>query len=413
MADLTRRELLSGMGGMALTAGLPPVAPGPRPEPPMGSPHRADFAIPPDITFINSAYTHPLPRKAVDAVKAHLARRSVPGVTMPDSGELSAAVKGHFAALINAKPNELSFIPNTSTGENLVVAGLGIPGSGGNVVTDGLHFDGAILHLQALQRQGLDLRIAMPKDGRIEMADLEKLVDRNTRLIEVSQVAMYNGFEHDLKAVSDLAHAHGAYVYADIIQGAGAVPLDVRATGVDFCACASFKWLMADFGLGFLYVREELLDRVMHRTTFGYGSAPDIVTHFLPYDPPATAPFSWDLGSSASSHFEVGSKALGPLAALGASLPYLRELGVANIQAWRQPLLARLHAEMPRLGLRPVTPAGTTSPLISFVFDENKQVAARLAAKKINARVGKNYLRLSPSVFNDMADIERVLAALS
>ena len=238
-------------------------------------------------------------------------------------------------------------------------------------------------------------------------------MDRNTRLIEVSQVAMYNGFEHDLKAVSDLAHAHGAYVYADIIQGAGAVPLDVRATGVDFCACASFKWLMADFGLGFLYVREELLDRVMHRTTFGYVSAPDIVTHFLPYDPPATVPFSWDLGSSASSHFEVGSKALGPLAALGASLPYLRELGVANIQAWRQPLLARLHAEMPRLGLRSVTPAGTTSPLISFVFDENKQVAARLAAKKINARVGKNYLRLSPSVFNDMADIERVLAALS
>lgn len=414
MFDLTRRELIAGMGGMALTSsvrGRPGAgAPDDRTA---GSPHRADFAIPADLTFINSAYTHPLPIKSVEAVQVHLARRSIPGVTMPDSGEVSAAVKGHFAALINARPHEISFIPNTSMGENLVVLGLGIPGTGGNVVTDALHFDGAILHLQALQTQGLDLRIAMPKDGRIEMADLEKLVDRNTRLIEVSQVAMYNGFEHDLKAVSDLAHAHGAYVYADIIQGAGAVPLDVRATGVDFCACASFKWLMADFGLGFLYVREELLDRVVHRTHFGYHSSPDIVTHFLSYDPPAATPFTWEFGTSASAHFEVGSNALGALAALGASLPYLRTLGVANIQAWRTPLLARLHTEMPRLGLRPVTPTGTTTPLISFVFDENKRVGERLTARNINARVGRNYLRLSPSIFNDMSDIERVLDALS
>lgn len=410
MSDLTRRELLAGLGGLAVASSTRAAH---RISPAAGAPHRADFAIPPDITFINSAYTHPMPVAAADAVRAHLTRRSVPGVTMWDSGEMGAAVKGHFAALINARPHEIAFIPNTSMGENLVVKGLGIPASGGNVVTDALHFDGSILHLQALERQGLDLRIAMPKDGRIDLRDLERLVDRNTRLIEVSHVAMYNGFEHDLKAVADLAHAHGAYVYADIIQGAGAVPLDVRATGVDFCACASFKWLMADFGLGFLYAREDLFDRVIRRTHFGYHSSPDIATHFLPYDPPAPTPFSWEFGTSASAHFEVGSNALGALAALSASLPYIRSLGVENIQAWRKPLLERLHAEMPRLGLRPVTPAGTTSPLISFVFDESKRVRERLEARRINARVGRNYLRLSPSVFNDMADIDRVLDALS
>ena len=97
-------------------------------------------------------------------------------------------------------------------------------------MTDALHFDGAILHLQALQAQGLELRMAMPTaDGRIQLADLDRLIDRNTRLVEVSSVAMYNGFEHDLAAVCDLAHSRGAYVYADVIQGVGAVPLDVRA----------------------------------------------------------------------------------------------------------------------------------------------------------------------------------------
>ena len=92
---------------------------------------------------------------------------------------------------------------------------------------------------------------------------------------------MYNGFQHDLKAVCDLAHAHGAYVYADIIQAAGAVPIDVRASGVDFAAAATYKWLMGDFGLGFLYVREDLLDAVIQRPHWSYRSAADVDIHLL------------------------------------------------------------------------------------------------------------------------------------
>ena len=86
-------------------------------------------------------------------------------------------IKAEFAALINAKESEICYVPNTSTGENLVVNGLDIPRTDGNVVTDALHFEGAILHLQALQQQfGLDLRIVMPRNWRIELKDLERVV---------------------------------------------------------------------------------------------------------------------------------------------------------------------------------------------------------------------------------------------
>src|SRR6185436_9934791 len=163
------------------------------------------------------------------------------------------------------KPAEISYIPNTSTGENLVVEALGITRFDGNVVTDALHFEGALVHLMELKKQGLVLRVVMPRDGRIDMKDMERVVDNKTRLIEVSLVSMYNGFQHDLKAVCDLAHAHGAYVYADIIQGVGAVPIDVRSSNLDFAACATYKWPMGDFGLGFFYVREDLLERVIKR----------------------------------------------------------------------------------------------------------------------------------------------------
>jgi len=408
--QIKRRDLLAGIGVLAATGALPQA------QTPSGRtfPRKSDFAIPAGLTYINGAFTHPMPIAGVEAVRQHAERRSRPGgIAAPGNAAMVKAVKEEFAALINARPSEISFVPNTSTGENLVVNGLGIVGSGGSVVTDALHFEGAIVNLQALERErGLDLRIAMPSDGRIELRDLERLVDKKTKLVEVSLVAMYNGFQHDLKAVCDLAHAHGAYVYADIVQAAGATPIDVRASGVDFCACSSFKWLMGDFGAGFLYAREDLLPRI-RRSQYGYHSVRSIGTHFLPYDPPASAPFTWELGADASATFEVGSYAYAPMAALSASLPYIRQLGVEGIEAHRQPLLERLRKEMPRLGFEPITPAGTKSALITFIVKDYQPVFDRLQKANINVRLGAHFMRVSPSVYNDMQDIERLLEALS
>ncbi len=420
---LNRRELLAGAGSLAMGFAFRASEASPPgladltilPAEPL-FPRKGDFSIPADITFINSAYTHPMPSAVAETIRRYAEARARPGTDNSPwpTPNVGAEVKAHFAALINASPAEISFIPNTSTGENLIIQGLEIPRAGGNVVTDALHFDGSILHLQALQRErGLDLRIVMPRDFRIDMRDMERVVDGKTTLVALSLVAMYNGFQHDLKAVCDLAHAHGAYVYADIIQAAGATPIDVRASGVDFCACASFKWLMADFGLGFLYVREGLLDRVVRRTQYGYQQSPDLETHFLPYDLPAATPFTWSLGTDASAHFEVGSAANAARAALHTSLPYLRRLGVEQIEAHRQPLLDRLHREMPRLGFEPVTPLDSKSALITFAMKDGEQVQRRLLKAKVNARVAPHYIRLSPSVFNDDKDIDRLLEALS
>jgi len=420
--QLNRREVLTGIGGLAVASAFSPVQAklniGSSTKLRSGSfensfPRKSDFAIPEGLTYINGAYTHPMPVAAAEAVQKEATSRSHPGrIDDPGHDALGREVKSHFAGLINAKPSEISFVPNTSTGENLVFNSLGIPGSGGNVVTDGLHFDGMILHLQALQRdQGLDLRIAIPREGRIEMRDLERLVDKKTKLIEVSLVAMYNGFQHDLKAVCELAHAHGAHVYADIVQAAGTTPIDVKASGVDFASCSSFKWLMGDFGLGFLYAREDLLPKI-RRSQIGYHSG-SIDTHFLPSDPPAKVPFTWELGTDASAHFEVGSNAYGPMAALSVSLPYIRQLGVEAIEAHRQPLLERLRKEMPRLGFDPVTPAGTKSALITFSVKERKPVLDKLKKANINVRLGGHFIRVSPSVYNDMQDIDRLLGALA
>jgi selenocysteine lyase/cysteine desulfurase len=187
----------------------------------------------------------------------------------------------------------------------------------------------------------------------------------------------------------------------------------VRASGVDFAACSSFKWLMGDFGLGFLYVREELLDKVVHRTQYGYEQTGDIVAHMLPADPPSKDIYTWDVLPGAGAHFQVGTSSYAALAAVQQSLHNITQIGVANIQAHRQPLLEKLQQEMPRLGFAPMTPPESTSPIVSFAMKNPAETAARLKKARITVCDGLNRLRVSPSVYNEMADIDRLLAALA
>jgi|HubBroStandDraft_2_1064218.scaffolds.fasta_scaffold57414_1 selenocysteine lyase/cysteine desulfurase len=417
---MSRRNVLAGLGGMAAVGFTPGLAlhptlrgtPSPTAPADVDFPTKDDFGIPADVTYINSAYTHPMPLAAASALREWAEFRAHPQAVSQPKKLIN--IKAEFAALINAKESEISYIPNTSTGENLIVNGLDIDYKSNNVVTDALHFEGALLHLQALQQRfGLDVRVVMPRDWRIDLKDLERVVDSKTKLIEVSLVAMHNGFQHDLKAVCDLAHAHGAYVYADIVQAAGNTPIDVRASGVDFCACSSFKWLMADFGLGFLFVKEDLLDRVLKRTQYGYYEASSMESHFLPGDPPNQAAYTFALENNASGYFEVGTPAIGAAHVLAQSLPYIRRLGVENIHAHRQPMLKRLQQEMPRLGFEPLTPPESTSALVSFAVKDYKSVQHRLEKASVNARVSQRYIRVSPSVFNDMKDVDKLLEALA
>src|SRR4029078_29575 len=308
-----RRDVLRGLGGLAGMAAVRTMearAPGGA----AGFPRKDDFLIEDGYTYLNAAHTHAIPQVSIDARRSARGRR-VPRDARRRAADRRAALhppalpegasgtpKALFAELINARPSEIAYVSSTSAGEHLVVQALGLHRTvEGNVVTDGLHFEGAILHLLELKKQGLDVRVVKPtKDFRIDLTDLERAVDRRTRLIEVSSASMYNGFQHDLKAVCELAHAHGAYVYADIIHSAGAEPFDVKASGVDFAACSTFKWLMGDFGIGFLYAKEALLDRI-RRPVYGYYQAPDMEA-FYPPDLPAGAytPIAYTLQETAA-----------------------------------------------------------------------------------------------------------------
>lgn len=406
--NFTRRALVAAA---AATPSLARAATAPAAR--SALPAKSAFAAMP-FTYLDAGSTHPMPLGAKAALEEYLRYKTRDGTT-PDysiDGK-EKNVFAQFGALVGAAPDELCFVQSTTMGENLVLQALGFPEGGGRIVTDALHFFGSFYTYGELGKAGVDVvTLPMTTAGRIDMGQMEAAVNDKTKLVAISLVSTVNGFEHDLKRVCDLAHAHGAYVYADIVHAAGSIPTDLRAAGVDFAASSSYKWLMGDFGLGFLYVRKEIQDRI-RRPWWGYHQVASFQSHVLPYDPPGKTVADATAQGNATGLFGMGTTSWTGVVQLDHSLTWINQLGVANIQAARQPLADAIQTELRARGYEPLTPLGSRTALVGFALkDARRKLGDLLAKADIRMTVSQNRFRVSLAVFNDMNDVDRLLAVL-
>ena len=406
--EISRRAMMGSLG--VVSAALPLAA---------RAASVAQLSLPDKVpyefsgTYLNAAYVHPLNRLVRQAGNDFLLSRADKDVTRawPRDNPRNVAV-AKFAALINAGVDDIAVVPSTMEGENHIAAALGLNEKAG-VVTDAYHYDASLVLYGERHKAGMPLTVLAPKDNRIELSEVARAITPRTKLIAVSHVGSDTGFQHDLKALSDLAHEKGAYVYADIIQSAGAIPLDVKASGVDFCCCGAYKWLMGDFGAAFLYVRPDRLAE-LKRTAVGWRQIATSQSHAYPFDPPGPVIGDWTLRNNTAGKFEVSTPAWSSLAMLIASIDYVTALGVEKIAAYRKPMIARLQEELPRHGFAPMTPKETQGPVVTFAYkDAAAKLEPVLKAANIKVTLGDNRIRISPSVYNDMGDIERLLQALA
>ncbi|GFE74553.1 aminotransferase class V-fold PLP-dependent enzyme [Novosphingobium sp. TCA1] len=404
---LSRRTLLRGSALLPLAPGLAGEA---LAAPATASLARAGDFAPMAKVYLDSGTMHPVPLPAKAAVDAYFQSRAE--MREWSSHDTEVRIKAAFARLIGAAPEDLAFVQSTTAGEQSIVDALDLPAAKGSVVTDTLHFFGSFWLYDQLAKQGVDVRWIRPTAGRIDPDAYEKAIGPDTRLVSLSLVSTYNGFEHDLKRICEIAHAHGALVYADIIHAAGTVPIDVRASGVDFAATASYKWLMGDFGLGFLYVRPDRLPR-LKRKRYGYYQLDGFSPHVYPYDAPGQTIADMTPRADAEGLFAMGTHSHAVMAQLDWSLAKLLELGVDNIMAHRKPMLQRLHEALPAKGYDVVTPRDCRSPLLTCVLpDAYKRLSDPLNRAGMAITLSRNRFRICPSWFNSMDDIERLIAAL-
>ena len=410
MTSIDRRQFLAGAGAAALAArpafaGLTQAATAAHPGAVFPASVREDFPSASLETYMNSGAVHPLGRFAAKAIQEGVAfRLQGAGPGRADfNNDRQADLKKRFGALVNASPSEIAFTSSTSDGENIVVMGMDLAKKKGNIVIDELHFTSSLYLYKELEKQGVELRIVKHRNWAIDPADMDKAIDRNTRMVSLALVSNVNGFMHDCKAVADLAHARGAYVFADIIQAVGAVPVDVKALGIDFAATGTYKWIMGERGFGFLYVKEALQGTVLPTTRYGHRQ----VTNFN------RAELTWEPLPGAA-RYETGGIAVLLAAAVSEGIDYVNGLGLDKIRTHAKQLTDRLQTELPALGYPSLTPRNNPTPIVAFALKDADATSKALRAGKIAATVigNENRLRLSVSVFNTHDDIDRVVEVL-
>ena len=359
-------------------------------------------------TYLNNASVGPIPERTRLALEAFNAKRTAPHL-LPDRdifAEIRAA-REHAARLINATPEEIALMPNTSMGIN--VAARALPLRRGDVVLfSDREFPANAYPWLALVDEGVTPeRVPVAANGwPDEERIFERLRDPAVRVLAVSFVQFSNGYKADLRRLSAACRANGTYLVVDGIQGLGNSPLDVRDVAVDVLAAGGQKWLLSPWGSGFVYVRKGLIAE-MEPAYVGWMSyeGTDDFTNLVNYA---------DNLLGDARRFEVGTHTFQDQAGMRLSVGLLLELGIPTIASYSRALADPLLAWCDANEVRVVSPREDPhrSAIVCVAPPEATEVFRHLKRAGVVCALREGAIRLSPHCYNTADEIARVIEVL-
>ncbi len=355
--------------------------------------------------FFDHAAVAPLTARAQQALTAWAIDLAENGVAHePIWTRRLAEVRQACGRLLNADPLDIAFIKNTSEGIGIVAEGYPWR-AGDNVVTAEDEYPANRYPWMNLAGRGVEVRVIPSRCGRILVNDVRAAIDGHTRIVSLSFVEFATGFRNDLDALGALCRERGVHFFVDAIQGLGVLPLDVRATPIDFLAADGHKWLLGPEGAGIFYVRRELVDS-LHPVDIGWNSvvaAQDFSHVDFRLKPHA-------------GRWESGSLNVAGITALGASIELLLSVGIPALETRLLELTDYLCARAAAAGLevfssrRPREKSGIISVAVPGVDLRELVRRCREQGVVVNRRAGR--LRVSPHAYNTTEEIDKLLSVV-
>jgi selenocysteine lyase/cysteine desulfurase len=311
-------------------------------------------------------------------------------------------LRGEFARLINAQPNEVAVTFSVSSALNSLASALSYSDRP-RIVTSDFDFPTVGHVWLAQQRRGAQVAFAKAEGNRLPLTAFESAVDEKTAIVSTTHVCYKNGFKNNVSALAELAHERGAYLLIDAYQSMGTQPMDVKALDVDILVTGALKYLLGSPGVAFMYVREELIERFEPSDSgwFGQENVFAYDVHHLRY-------------AGAARRFETGSP---PVPNVYATLPAVRmlaEVGLDTIQRHVQSLADRFIEGALRRGFDLLTPEepAARGPLLMIGSTDAPRLVEALAEQGILCSTRDGALRVSLHYYNSAGDVDAVLDAL-
>jgi cysteine desulfurase/selenocysteine lyase len=374
---------------------------------------RAEFPVLRYKTYLNSAAHGPAMMRVWEAVQDFWSFRmnEDPNVRAPDA-------RGEAARLLHANEDEVTWCSRVTQGFNMVASMLEFE-RGENVVVTDLGYPSNVFVWLPLRERGVEVRRIANKDGRVEIEDFEKAVDDRTRVVSMSHIEWTSGERYDMKAISEVAHEHGALVVDDAYQAVGPVDVDVHSDDMDFLFVGSGKWLCSPPMAGIFYLRRDLIEgfeptfRFYHAVEEAFRDAP-------PWAHPSSdniASYDKPLFKTADKYYR-GCVSEEALWAFHASLEYLNEIGGRQREERCLRLSGYLMDGLRDQGVKVNTPQEPEKRggLVTYTtgrHELNQRIHRKLQDEGVIVAIrysgGVGGIRVSTNFFNTEDDVDRLL----
>lgn len=374
--------------------------------------------------YLDSACQTLRPRQVIDAVVEYYERfpscggRSVHKLATEVSLRCDD-VRAKVARFLNAgDPSEIAFTKNTTEGLNTVIHGCGLRKGDEVVTTDYEHNSVHVPVLAAVKRLGVRHRmVPSGKDGVFDLPAFEAMMTEKVKLVALSLTSNVTGYTLPAKEVVRIAHSKGAKVLFDAAQTAPSRRVDLISMDVDYLAASAHK-MLGPSGVGMLYVRSDLQDRLEPLMYGGHGVTDTTYTDY------ALLP--------APERFETGLQDYAGVIGTGAAVDYLSALGMDEVGSHEAMLNRRLTDAMARVeGVSVVGPAdpalragifsfnvaGLSAHDVAMILDNSRNIMLRSGMHCchpfFHARGMDGCVRASAYIYNTRADVDALAESVA
>lgn len=369
-------------------------------------PHlRSEFELPDNISYLNCAFLSPLLKAVRTAADQGLNARSRPWEVTTncffDDAEESRRL---FAGIIGGDPEGVAIVPSVSYAMSIAAKNLDLPSGSKILLPEGEFPSNVYVWRELAKLKGLQIEVVpAPADFDWTRAVLERL-DRSVSLVTVPPCHWCDGASFDLKAIGKRCRELGAKFIIDGSQALGTFPVQVAEWDPDYLMCVGYKWLLGPYGVSFLYVAER--NRQGSPIEFGWlnrKGAEDFSRLCEYTDDFMDGARRFDFGSR-------GNMILLPM--MNAALGKLLEWGLPRIQSNIQEIAGQLERMLTAAGATVVPANRRMAHIVGVRTPHAKALAGHLGQKGVLVSARHHTLRISPHVYNDQSDVEKLLAYL-
>lgn len=373
---------------------------------------RSQFIRRPEFIHLNNAGQSPMCRPARDQLIGWTERFADEGAhVFPPLFAAFRQSRVDVARFLGGSENELIFSQSVATALSQIAFGLSLKAGDEVIVWDQEYPSNFYPWKVATERAGAKLVVAQSEaDLSTPLSTLERLITPRTRVIASSWVQYRTGAMLDLAALSQLARERGIFTCVDVIQGAGVLPLNFSAIGLDAVCGASHKWMCSTHGPGFLLLRAEHFETLAPLAigAMTYGTTEELSRLDAKM-------------SSGPTRFEPGSLPFVAAIALAASANLMHETGVSAIAQEAEWLSRRLVHGLRERGYVVHLSNGphVRGTIVNFsagpasALKTQEEIAAHLARAGVTFSLRPPGIRLSVHAHNNINDIDTVLRHLN